>query len=133
MYTPLRLTALCERLPARQDQQFWRSLDELADGEALRACVQQELPSFASAWHDLVSRRRFLQLMGASLALAGLNACTRQPEEHIVPYARSPDALMPGQPLFFATALPLSGFAIGALAESHMGLPGAAHVISSTA
>ena len=89
----------------------------------MRTFVQQELPSFASAWHDPVSRRRFLQLMGASLALAGLNACTRQPEEHIVPYARSPEALVPGQPLFFATALPLSGFATGVLAESHMGRP----------
>jgi molybdopterin-containing oxidoreductase family iron-sulfur binding subunit len=122
-YTPLNLPALRERLPAGQGQQFWRSLEELAGREEFRAFVQQEMPSFASAWHDPVSRRRFLQLMGASLALAGLNACTSQPEEPIVPYARSPEALVPGQPLFFATALSLSGFATGVVAESHMGRP----------
>ena len=122
-HIPLHLTALGEPLPARQEQQLWRSLDELAEGEALPTFGQQDLPSFTAAWHDPVSRRHFLQLMGASLALAGLNACTRQPEERIVPYARFPEALVPGQPLFFATALPLSGFATGVLAESHMGRP----------
>ena len=34
-----------------------------------------------------------------------------------------PRRLVPGKPLFFATALPLSGFATGVLAESHMGRP----------
>ena len=122
-HIPLHLTALGEPLAAKRDQQPWRSLDELAEGEALPTFGQRALPFFTAAWHDPVSRRHFLQLMGASLALAGLNACTRQPEERIVPYARSPEALLPGQPLFFATALPLSGFATGVLAESHMGRP----------
>ena len=43
--------------------------------------------------------------MGASLALAGLTACTRQPTEHIVPYVRQPEELVPGRPLFYATAM----------------------------
>jgi hypothetical protein len=46
-------------------------------------------------------RRNFLKLMGASLALAGLTACTRQPTEHIMPYVRQPEELIPGRPLFF--------------------------------
>ena len=54
-------------------------------------------------------RRNFLKLMGASLALAGLTACTRQPTEHIMPYVRQPEELVPGRPLFFATAMPLGG------------------------
>ena len=70
-----------------------------------------------------MGRRGFLKLMGASLALAGATACTRQPDELIVPYVRQPENLVPGRPLFFATAMPLSGSAIGLLAESHEGRP----------
>ena len=71
-----------------------------------------------------VNRREFLRLMSASLALAGAGACTRQPPEAIVPYARAPEeGIVPGEPLFFATAMPLAGAATGLLVESHMGRP----------
>ena len=68
-------------------------------------------------------RRNFLKLMGASLALAGMTACTRQPTEHIMPYVRQPEDLIPGRPLFFATAVTLNGVANGVLVESHEGRP----------
>ena len=61
--------------------------------------------------------------MGASLALAGVTACTRQPAEKIVPYVRQPEEIIPGKPLFFATAMPLGGVATGLLVESHEGRP----------
>ena len=61
--------------------------------------------------------------MGASLALAGLTACTRQPAEKIVPYVRQPEEIVPGKPLFFATAMPMAGYATGLLVESHEGRP----------
>ena len=61
--------------------------------------------------------------MGASIALAGATACTRQPDELIVPYVRQPEEVMPGRPLFFATAMTLGGIATGLLAESHAGRP----------
>ena len=61
--------------------------------------------------------------MGASLALAGLTACTRQPTEHIMPYVRQPEELIPGRPLFYATATTLNGVANGVLVESHEGRP----------
>jgi molybdopterin-containing oxidoreductase family iron-sulfur binding subunit len=70
-----------------------------------------------------VARRTFLKLMGASIALAGIGACTRQPAEKIVPYVRQPEDLVPGQPLFFATAMALGGVATGLLVESHEGRP----------
>ena len=63
----------------------------------------------ASEWLDPVGRRGFLKLMGASLALAGATACTRQPDELIVPYVRQPEDVVPGKPLFFATAMTLGG------------------------
>jgi len=61
--------------------------------------------------------------MGASLALAGLPACTRQPLERIVPYVKQPEELVPGNPLFYATAVTLGGFATGLVVESHEGRP----------
>ena len=60
-----------------------------------------------------MGRRQFLRLMGASLALAGVSACTKQPAEAIVPYVRAPEEIVPGRPLFFATAVTLGGYATG--------------------
>ena len=62
--------------------------------------------------------------MGASLALAGVSGCmTSEPPEKIVPYVRMPEQLVPGKPLYYATVVPLAGYATGVLAESHMGRP----------
>ena len=62
--------------------------------------------------------------MGASLALAGLNACRAAPlDEKIVPYVNQPEEIVPGRPLFFATAFPMGGVGTGVLVESHEGRP----------
>jgi molybdopterin-containing oxidoreductase family iron-sulfur binding subunit len=61
--------------------------------------------------------------MGASIALAGTTSCTRQPAEKIVPYLRQPEELVPGKPLYYATALTLGGYARGVLVETHEGRP----------
>jgi molybdopterin-containing oxidoreductase family iron-sulfur binding subunit len=120
---PLDLAAVRTRLETASGQQYWRSLEELAETAEFEAFLHREFPEQASEWHDPMSRRRFLQLMGASLALAGLTACTRQPGESFMPYVRAPEGVVPGKPLFFATAIPLGGMAQGVLVESHMGRP----------
>src|SRR6186997_1570786 len=102
---------------------YWRSLDELANTEEFQDFVAREFPSQASEFNDPAGRRQFLKLMGASLALAGVGACTRQPEEKLIPYVRQPEELIPGRPLFYATAMPLGGYAYPLLAENHMGRP----------
>ncbi|HWP43061.1 MAG TPA: TAT-variant-translocated molybdopterin oxidoreductase, partial [Blastocatellia bacterium] len=117
------LVSIQSRLDSSQGKEYWRSLEELADTEAFQQMLHREFPSQASEFTDPVGRRRFLKLMGASLALAGLTACTRQPTEKIAPYARSPEELIPGKPLFFATAMPFGGGGIGLLVESHEGRP----------
>jgi len=104
-------------------QEYWRSLDELADTEEFQRWLHREFPEQASEFTDPVGRRQFLRVMGASLALAGVTACTRQPAETIVPYVREPEILVPGKPLFFATAVTLGGIATGVLVESHEGRP----------
>ena len=112
-----------QRLTRTSGQAYWRSLEELAQTEDFQWFLENEFPRQASGWISAVDRRQFLQMMGASLAFAGLSACTRQPTENIVPYVRQPEQIVPGQPLFFATALPLGGIASGVLVESHMGRP----------
>src|SRR5262249_19107593 len=85
--------------------------------------VKREFPAHASEWLDPVGRRGFLKLMGASMALAGATACTRQPEEFIVPYVRTPENVVPGKPLFFATTLTMGGVGARILAGGHAGRP----------
>jgi MoCo/4Fe-4S cofactor protein with predicted Tat translocation signal len=108
------------RLPRGE---WWRTLDELADDPAFRERLYNEFPSEIEAIADPVARRTFLKLMGASMALAGVTACTRQPAEKIVPYVRQPEEIVPGRPLFYATAMALGGVVTGLLVESHEGRP----------
>ena len=111
------------RLAERQGPDYWRSLDEVADTPEFQELLHREFPEGATEWTDPVGRREFLKLMGASLALAGLTACSSQPSDKIVPYARAPEEVIPGKPLFFATAVTLGGCAVGLLVESHQGRP----------
>src|SRR5712692_9442596 len=106
---------------------YWRSLDDLASTPEFRDLLTREFPRQAIGWSDdedpAEGRRNFLKLMSASLALAGMTGCTRQPTEHIMPYIRQPEELIPGRPLFYATATTLNGVATGVLVESHEGRP----------
>jgi molybdopterin-containing oxidoreductase family iron-sulfur binding subunit len=123
---PTDLAAARARLAQGGAPELWRSLEELAASPAFAETVEREFPRFASEWQDTadgVNRRRFLQLAGASLALGGLGACTRQPLETIVPYVKQPEEIVPGRPLFFATSLVLGGYAQAVLVESHEGRP----------
>jgi molybdopterin-containing oxidoreductase family iron-sulfur binding subunit len=117
------LGALRRRLDGARGPQFWRSLDELSQTEEFLHYLHREFPEQASEWHDPVGRRQFLRVMAASLALAGLTGCAVQPTENILPYTKQPEEIVPGEPLFFATAAPLGGFGGGVLVESHMGRP----------
>jgi molybdopterin-containing oxidoreductase family iron-sulfur binding subunit len=101
--------------------EFWRSLEELADSEAFQGWLHQQHPQFAQEL--TVDRRRFLKFLGASLALAGLTACSRPPQDEIVPYVHSPLGQVDGLPRFFATTLVRDGYARGVLVESQMGRP----------
>ena len=75
------------------------------------------------AHSDDASRRRFLEIMGASLAMAAAAGCTRQPTEFIVPYVEPPEDAIPGRPSYYATARLVQGIAQGVVVESHLGRP----------
>jgi len=121
------LSSIRQRLNAVRGAEFWRCLEELADSQEFNEFLHAEVPRHAAAWLESPDRRNFLKLMGASLALAGLSGCLSPSpapsNEKIVPYVTQPEEIVPGKPLFFATAMPLDGFARGVIAESHMGRP----------
>ncbi|HWW15772.1 MAG TPA: TAT-variant-translocated molybdopterin oxidoreductase [Candidatus Dormibacteraeota bacterium] len=103
--------------------EYWRSLEELAGSPAFQEALHREFPKGASEWVDSFSRRGFLKVMGASMALAGMTGCVRLPLEPIVPYVRQPEDVIPGRPTFYATAMTLGGYASPLLVESHLGRP----------
>jgi MoCo/4Fe-4S cofactor protein with predicted Tat translocation signal len=108
---------------AKSGPQYWRSLEELAQSEGFFEMVHREFPRQASVWPEGASRRDFMKLMTASMALAGLSACVKQPIEPIVPYVRQPEPIVLGIPLYFASAMPFGGYATPVLVESHEGRP----------
>ncbi|MBM3496163.1 MAG: molybdopterin oxidoreductase, partial [Armatimonadetes bacterium] len=99
----------------------WRSLDELADTDAFRAWVEDEFPERASLLS--MDRRKFMQVMGASVALAGLTGCRYLPQRRAVPQVVAVEDVVPGKPLFYATSVVLSGIGTGVLARSNDGRP----------
>ena len=120
---PLDINAIRTKLQGTNGPQYWRSLEAVAETPEFKEFLHREFPANASEWNDPVGRRGFLKLMSASLALAGVAGCTVQPDELIVPYVRQPEEMVPGKPLFYATAMSLGGVATGLLVESHEGRP----------
>lgn len=116
-------TWMRERISSVWGRDYWRSLSEIAESPEFLENLNNEFPDKARPLPDDVTRRDFIKIMGASLALAGLGGCTRQPLEKIVPFVKQPENMIPGKPLFFATAMPFNGIARGILVESNMGRP----------
>ncbi|HEX3738465.1 MAG TPA: TAT-variant-translocated molybdopterin oxidoreductase [Terriglobales bacterium] len=106
----LDLVQVRSDLEKKNGPEFWRNLEELAGSPEFREMMHREFPKGASELVDSVSRRGFFKLMGSSLALAGMTACTKQPFEAIVPYVKQPEELVLGQPMFYATAFTLGGY-----------------------
>src|SRR5579862_9241147 len=113
------LSAVRERIDAaaahdaaeKTGPEYWRSLEELAGSQEFKEALHREFPKGASEWLDTVSRRGFLKVMGASLGLAGMTACVKLPLEPIIPYVRQPENVIPGRPMYYATAVTLGGYA----------------------
>jgi molybdopterin-containing oxidoreductase family iron-sulfur binding subunit len=134
----LDLAAIREKLAKATGPTYWRSLEELAEEPGFDEVMHREFPRLASEWPppqqtktgfagapgpEGCSRRDFLRLAGASLALAGLAGCTKQPLEPIVPYVVQPERIVLGQPLYFATAFAVSGIARPIIVKSMEGRP----------
>jgi MoCo/4Fe-4S cofactor protein with predicted Tat translocation signal len=107
---------------------YWRSLEHLAGTPEIRDQASKEFQAYDPQGLislGSVTRRRFMQLMGASMALAGLTleGCRRWPEEKLAPYTSNPANRLPGVPEFYATAMEVDGVAIPLLVRSFDGRP----------
>lgn len=102
---------------------YWKSLGELARNDEYEKFVEREFPENATELNDKVSRRSFLRVMGASIALAGFAAC-RRPVQKILPYSKMPEDVVPGNPLYYASAMPFQDALTGIVVENHEGRPG---------
>jgi molybdopterin-containing oxidoreductase family iron-sulfur binding subunit len=111
--------------PSSAVPEYWRSLEELAETPEFARYVEAEFPSRAGELVDPLSRRRFLQVMGASLALAGVSGCdfVRWPKENILPFANRPQNRTPGTTVAYATSFDLGGAGAGLLVTSFDGRP----------
>ncbi|MGC0774464.1 MAG: TAT-variant-translocated molybdopterin oxidoreductase, partial [Candidatus Acidiferrum sp.] len=111
----LDLPAIRAKLRGKAGKQYWRTLEELADDPHFEELLHREFPRQASEWDETVDRRDFLKLAAASLAFAGISGCGNLPEQVIVPYVKQPDGMIPGKPLYYATAMPFGADAVGLL------------------
>jgi len=108
-------------LEHQQDSKtHWRSLAELEDRPEFRAFLDAEFPETADPGG--INRRRWLQVMGASLALAGFAGCPG-PKQEVLPFAKRPEGRTPGKPQRYATAMDLAGSAVGLMVTCVDGRP----------
>src|SRR5215469_14413393 len=114
----LTLADVRRELKGVKGKKYWRSIDELSNTAEFQQAVEREFPAAAQEWVDPVSRRGFMKLMGASMALAGLAGCTKQPDESIMPYVKQPEDLILGKPNYFASAHPFVTGAVPLLVKS---------------
>ncbi len=106
-------------------KQYWRSLGQARNTPEFQGWLEREFPQGAAEFKGgEVSRRNFLQLMGASMALAGLSfAGCRRPEKHLIPFTRGVEWSIPGKALFFTTSMPTRRGYMPLVAETHDGRP----------
>jgi len=102
---------------------YWRSLEELAETQEFAAVIERALPRFRDVVNTF-DRRRFLQLMAASMTLGGLTSCGPEADERqLLPYVQEPENVIPGQNSYYATALTQDGYATGVLVAHQMARP----------
>jgi molybdopterin-containing oxidoreductase family iron-sulfur binding subunit len=105
------------------NRETYRSIEELADSAEFRQRLEQAFPGRAGSWFAPVNRRRFLQVMGAALAMAGVSGCVRPPQEHLIPHAGPAVGFTPTEQQLYATTMTLGGYARGLLMRSVTGRP----------
>jgi MoCo/4Fe-4S cofactor protein with predicted Tat translocation signal len=110
-----------------QHRAYWRSLEELAEVPEIAARLEREMAR-STREMGAVERRRFLQVMAASLALCGLSGGLSGcgPEENprqLLPYVEQPPGIVPGLARAYATAVTEGGYATGVLVTHRTGRP----------
>ncbi|MBT7311540.1 TAT-variant-translocated molybdopterin oxidoreductase [bacterium] len=105
-----------------KNNKYYRSLEQLAETPEFQEQLENEFPGGIDTPVSGLSRRRFMQIMSASVAMTTLVGC-RWPEEKIVPFAKRAEGFTPGKPVQFATAFEMGHTTLGVLATSYDGRP----------
>ncbi len=107
----------------RLGRKYWKSLDEAADTPEFRQWLEREFPAGAAEL-DSMTRGEFLKLGAASMIFAGFGlAGCREPKQHILPYAKQPERIVPGVPIFYASSMPTAQENIPLVVETHGARP----------
>ena len=76
---------------------YWKSVEEFSNPKPFREAAKNEFPESIMQSPSKISRKKFITIMGASIALAGLSGC-RKPVQKILPYVDQPEGSIPGIP-----------------------------------
>jgi MoCo/4Fe-4S cofactor protein with predicted Tat translocation signal len=106
----------------QQTKKYFRSLGDLEKTPEFEEFLNREFPTAASEFPEGVSRRRWVQLMGASLAFGGAVGC-RYNREEFAEFVVRPEGRVAGLPQYFATNFEWAGRAVHALATCREGRP----------
>src|SRR5258708_39169094 len=110
---PLDLAAVRKKLADKQGKQYWRTLEELSEDPHFTDLMHREFPRAASEWDESVDRRDFLELMGASLALAGMEGWGQPGGGFCVSDLEAPDGAWLCQPQHCVPGLTFRGGRVG--------------------
>ena len=111
--------------PRPQRPRIWRSLAELENSPGFETVLQREFPRGADVYEESgLTKRDFMKLLGASMALAGIGVTgCRRPEAYVVPFNKGVEWTIPGKFLFYATAMPLRQGAMPLIVSTVDGRP----------
>ena len=101
---------------------YWKSIKDKNNSEEIKSLIENEFPAGTVELAETMTRKKFLSLMGASMAMAGLVGC-RKPAQKILPYIQAPEEIIPGIPNYYASTMPFGMNSFGIVVESHEGRP----------
>ncbi len=105
-----------------EEKKYWKSIEEVKSPRTFKELAKNEFSEGYMDTSNTVSRKKFLKIMGASIALATLSGC-RKPVQKIIPYVNAADKIKPGIPNYYASVMPFGLNSFGIIAESHEGRP----------
>ena len=97
-----------------QEFGYWKSLKDISSEEDYKRFLKQSEHNIDNG----LSRRNFLSLIAASVALAGLEGC-KKPVQKIIPYVEAEIGTIPGIPNYYASTIPFKNNALGVVIENH--------------
>jgi len=111
----------------KKEKKIWCSAADYENSPEFLATLEKEFPSGAQelSIKPGIERRKFLEIIGSSMALAGImsTGCIRRPKEFIYPETHRPEDTLPGVSKFYSTTAPIGSNVLGLSVTSTDGRP----------